>query len=202
VAESRDDLRERYAEAMLKHHIDPSQTDADGHDYCVCGGWASGEMSEGWDDHLAEVALAVRDDELHELRATVAGLNYTVGRLIEQVSEADVRAEHAEAELECLRVAVNPTKVGAVSNLVSSATRLIRVERDDARAALARVRALHVPAKRGGVDICDACSPRAGDGPRRYVVQPWPCDTIRALDVPADRDQPSTHTTAEETSRG
>jgi hypothetical protein len=119
VAESRDDLRQRYVDAIRAAAF-------------------PGLTVQG----AADAALSVRDDELHELRATVAGLNYTVGRLIEQVSEADVRAEHAEAELECLRVAVNPTKVGAVNNLVSSATRLIRVERDDARTALARVRAI------------------------------------------------------------
>lgn len=45
-------------------------------------------------------------------------------------------------EVEQLRVAVNPTKADAVKSLVRSATRLVRIERDDARAAIARVKAL------------------------------------------------------------
>jgi hypothetical protein len=48
---------ERAAEVMGQHSIDPTRTDADRNDYCVCGGWISDVMSEGWDDHLAQ-ALA------------------------------------------------------------------------------------------------------------------------------------------------
>lgn len=45
------------AEVMGQHSIDPTRTDADRNDYCICGGWISDVMSVGWDDHLAE-ALA------------------------------------------------------------------------------------------------------------------------------------------------
>jgi hypothetical protein len=54
----------------------------------------------------------------------------------------DAELESLRAEVEQLRVAVNPRKADAVKSLVSSATRLVRIERDDARAALDRVRAL------------------------------------------------------------
>ncbi|MDH2424799.1 hypothetical protein [Sphaerisporangium sp. TRM90804] len=59
------------------------------------------------------------------------------------------------------------------------------VRAEQAEAAVARVRSRHRAVKRAGETICDACSPKAGDGPRRYVVEPWPCDTIRDLDYPA-----------------
>lgn len=62
---------------------------------------------------------------------------------------ADAVMAVRDAELERLRVAVDPAKVDAVRRLVASATRLVQVERDDARkraekaeAAVARVRAL------------------------------------------------------------
>ena len=39
-----------------RHYIQPSG-DVDNNDECVCGGWSSGAMEPGWDDHLGEVAV-------------------------------------------------------------------------------------------------------------------------------------------------
>jgi hypothetical protein len=57
------------AAVMARHWIDPTRTDPDRNDYCVCGGWISDVMSEGWDDHLAG---ALADAGL--LRSPVAGV--------------------------------------------------------------------------------------------------------------------------------
>jgi hypothetical protein len=49
---------ELVARAARAHHLVFSQTNADGHNPCVCGGfWDSVEM-EDWDEHMARVALA------------------------------------------------------------------------------------------------------------------------------------------------
>jgi hypothetical protein len=48
--------------------------------------------------------------------------------------------------------------------------------------ALDRVRTLHNPVEYGGMTICAACSPFHEGGVRRYVLTPYPCPTIRALD--------------------
>lgn len=52
----------------------------------------------------------------------------------------------------------------------------VMIERNEARAAIARVRARHVKAL--GTDACEECSSWSL---YRKVV-PWPCATIRALD--------------------
>ena len=111
---------------------------------------------------LADAVLAVRDDVL---------------------ADALRRAEEATADL--LGLAPLRDSLAAEDRLRRERNEW-RAQCELAEAALARVRALHVPVTRPGEAICDACSPRAGDGPRRYVAEPWPCDTIRALDVPAD----------------
>ena len=64
-------LRERIAMAMLAHYIDPTITDPDGYDHCVCGSWASDNMSEGWDDHLADAVLPVVEVALAEQTQTL-----------------------------------------------------------------------------------------------------------------------------------
>jgi hypothetical protein len=67
-----------------------------------------------------------------------------------------------------------------------------------AEAAIARVRTLHVPVEIGSVIICDACSPKHGDGPRRYYLEPYPCPTIRALDGPAVTEEQAGKADADE----
>jgi hypothetical protein len=54
---------------------------------------------------------------------------------------------------------------------------------------IAHLRRLHVPVKIGNVIICDACSPKCGDGPRRYYLETYPCPTIRVLDGPATSEE-------------
>jgi hypothetical protein len=99
-----DDLRQRYAEEMSRHHLVDGVTDADDNTLCVCGQWADAE-DESWDDHMAEVCAAVRDEEMAALRQ----------------------------EVEQLRVAASPLKAAAAGRLVASATSLVRIERNDAR---------------------------------------------------------------------
>lgn len=43
-----------------KHYLDPdsARRSPDNLSECVCGEWSEGEMEPGWDDHLAEVAIA------------------------------------------------------------------------------------------------------------------------------------------------
>jgi hypothetical protein len=54
-------------------------------------------------------------------------------------------------------------------------------ERNEARAAIERVRALHHPSfDNNGPDVCEACGCYDCQGPN------WPCPTIRALDPVAD----------------
>lgn len=41
-----------------RHYIQPIPGNVDDFSECVCGGWSEGAMEPGWDDHLAEVAIA------------------------------------------------------------------------------------------------------------------------------------------------
>ncbi len=109
-----------------------------------------------------DAALAVRDDELAALRREVAYVTET-GETWRLLWEQG-NQERCDA--------------------------LVRTE--EAEAAVVRVRSLHRAVKHASETICDACSPRAGDGPRRYFVEPFPCPTIRALDVPADGETEGT----------
>ena len=58
-----------------------------------------------------------------------------------------------------------------------------------AAAAIVRVRALHVPfRRRDDIAYCDHCSVSAGSEWRRYVLVPWPCPTLAALDNTPEGD--------------
>lgn len=46
------------AAATEQHHIVDGETDAMGNSPCVCGRWWDSADMEGWDEHMAEVALA------------------------------------------------------------------------------------------------------------------------------------------------
>lgn len=56
------------------------------------------------------------------------------------ISRALKDAEDLAAEVERLRLAVDPAKVGLVEKLVRSSTRLVQIERDAARAEVERLR--------------------------------------------------------------
>ena len=69
-------LRKDIADALTAHHIDPERTDADRNDICVCGGWSSGPMNPGWDDHLVDAVMKVVEARLSELE-TAAREDYS-----------------------------------------------------------------------------------------------------------------------------
>ncbi|MCC5574526.1 hypothetical protein IMZ11_02585 [Microtetraspora sp. AC03309] len=102
-----------------------------------------------------DAVMAVRDDELARLRREVAYVAET-GERWRQLWER-VDQERSDA--------------------------VVRAEQDTA--ANARVRAKHVPFQRGDDAFCDECSVSHESGVRRYVLVPFPCDTIAALDQPA-----------------
>lgn len=54
-----DELADRIAEATAEHYIVTGRTDANGNNPCVCGRWWDSEHTEGWDEHMASVSLAV-----------------------------------------------------------------------------------------------------------------------------------------------
>ncbi|SEN90755.1 hypothetical protein, partial [Nonomuraea pusilla] len=71
---------------------------------------------------------------------------------------------------------------------------------EQAEAAIARVRELHKPfQRRDDVAYCDHCSVSSGSEWRRYVLVPWPCDTLVALDGPQEPDQAASLPSEEET---
>lgn len=45
--------------ATEQHYLDGDRTDAMGNNQCACGEWAEGFDGPGWDEHMAEVSLAV-----------------------------------------------------------------------------------------------------------------------------------------------
>lgn len=109
-----------------------------------------------------------------------------------------------------LTALTSPRKVEAMASLVKASTRLVQIERDDARAraeaaeqANQRVRAIHYAADNDLVrtPVCSNCEGKAGvhdcgcwaDEDRQPVCGhcnegwkgasvPWPCATVRALD--------------------
>ena len=51
-----DDLAFRVAEVTAEHHLDESETNADGDNPCACGVYV-----DGWDFHWAEITLDALD---------------------------------------------------------------------------------------------------------------------------------------------
>lgn len=114
-------------------------------------------MSAAGDLHAALEAYL---REACERTATALNAEWT-----SQLDGARVRI----AELELARDPEAMRREGLVKNLIASATRLVQIERDDARAQVARVRALH---RVSGVapNTCRDCT------------EEMPCSTLRALD--------------------
>jgi hypothetical protein len=50
------------------------------------------------------------------------------------------------------------------------------------RRAVAEVRERHSPFTKAGDQWCEACSPMSRGGLMRYVLTPYPCDTIKAIE--------------------
>ena len=57
-----DELIQLVATATQRHHIEDDHTDASGNSPCVCGRWWDSSDMEGWDEHMAAVALAALDE--------------------------------------------------------------------------------------------------------------------------------------------
>jgi len=93
--------------------------------------------------------------------------------VVEDVEDVRLRAERAEGRLSHLQ-----TTSEAAGRILASTTD----ERDTLQAAVERVRALHRKASHG--DTCVYCA----HGQRLGYDTTWPCDTIRALDEPKERD--------------
>jgi hypothetical protein len=47
-----DELRDELSGEMRKHFLDPKNMN-----YCVCDEWSDDEMSEDWDEHLADAIM-------------------------------------------------------------------------------------------------------------------------------------------------
>lgn len=191
------DLRQRVAEAIAEKFTYPvHRCDRDGENERVENAepadridqtpYVMGTAGDGcrsfWTPtcaELAEVVAAVRDEEMYRLRQETASLF----------------------------IGADPSRVAAGKRIVDSLTRLVGIERDDARAdrdrwreraeraeaelasaqaRIDRVKALHKPLQppeghqwlTGGREPkCEGCD--TGDP---YDTPEWPCDTIRALD--------------------
>jgi len=57
-------VRNNIAAEMRKHFLDPKDLD-----YCVCRCWSDDEMSEDWDQHLADAILPIIAREVVTRRA-------------------------------------------------------------------------------------------------------------------------------------
>lgn len=98
-----DDYRQRIGVSLAEHFMDG--TDAMDNDACVCGGWADGDSGPDWDQHMADVVAAVRDDELQQLREANADLIRCAGqaaraRLLHP-TPAELVATHAQSDTLC-----------------------------------------------------------------------------------------------------
>lgn len=75
--------------ATEQHHIDFGQRNADGNNPCVCGKWWDSADMPGWDEHMAEVAVA----------ALAAGGRLLPGELERlRVEEGEVMEQHKSEE--------------------------------------------------------------------------------------------------------
>jgi len=102
-----------------------------------------------------------------------------IGELVDAVlGVPNPELERLREENAKLLYAADPARVEAAARLVNGLTRAARTQRDDARAALARVRELHVRHEFNGVAWCTHCS--ENDYPNYQT--PWPCPTIRAIE--------------------
>ncbi|MEU9014302.1 hypothetical protein AB0D12_31935 [Streptomyces sp. NPDC048479] len=99
-----DERRELYADAMLEHHI-TDEADADGNRRCSCTEWQEGP-DEYWDHHMADVYLAVRDQELEQARAELAALKRAHIALASQAGKDQAAVERVREWLPALRRAV------------------------------------------------------------------------------------------------
>lgn len=57
-----EETRDAIATAMEAHHIQADVTDGMGNNPCSCGQWWDASEMEGWDQHMADVALAALTD--------------------------------------------------------------------------------------------------------------------------------------------
>lgn len=101
-------------------------------------------------------------------------------------SRADAVLAVVEPELAALRAEVRTLTTVARSNGEAYKGAVLDCEQADTELAalreqLAEARSLHRPVQRGALTICDACSPKRGDGPTRYVLVGYPCPTADVL---------------------
>lgn len=95
-------------------------------------------------DALAEAWPDLREDPVYLEQVSLIAARYAGRATIEQrqrAERAEVELAEREAVIERLQVAADPTKVGAIEKLVRHATRLVQIERDEARQRAERAEA-------------------------------------------------------------
>ncbi|MFF0389652.1 hypothetical protein ACFYS8_13315 [Kitasatospora sp. NPDC004615] len=122
--------------------------------------------------------LAACDADTARLREAHAALALQAGhyerRWESTVAEARRQARRADAAEHQLSTD-NHLRRNAEANYTIAVS--LRAKADD-------VLALHRPVTRGAMTICDACSPKRGDGPSRHVLVAYPCPTAAVLNAP------------------
>lgn len=119
--------------------------------------------------------------------AVAAHLGPLVGDVPEQLAARDAEIQRLRAELAETEATRDRYAASLAAALPSTDERLrSNAEANHAIAASLRAKAdtvlaLHRPVQRGAMTICDACSPKRGNGPTRYVLVDYPCSTVDAL---------------------
>jgi hypothetical protein len=134
------------------------------------------ELRDYTDDHMGDIYEAAeylrrRADELHRAPVEPA---------VPAPADDDLRQQLADAQRRI-------TTLEHVAKGNKRHVQQIVPELERAEAALDRVRALHHPVEYRGQTICAHCSAWGGNSTDN-APEPYPCDTLRALDT--DRTQP------------
>ena len=131
------DLPARMSAAMQAHYILTNRTTPGGDGMCVCGQWSGGDpgVCEGWDDHLAEVAMSVRWEDAVALAAENTDLR---ARLHEATGNTIVYHERmvsAQADRDRQRAGMAAaTRRAEAAEAVAGEVERLRAERDALKA--------------------------------------------------------------------
>jgi hypothetical protein len=113
------DLPARMSAEMQRHYILTNRTTPDGNGICACGHWSGGDpgVCEGWDDHIAEVAMSVRCGhasrqaaEVERLQTALAATRSDVDVMQREVYRHVLANTEQQAEVERLRAELAETK--------------------------------------------------------------------------------------------
>ncbi|KDN86728.1 hypothetical protein [Kitasatospora cheerisanensis] len=128
----------------------------------------AGHYERRWESTVVEAQRqARRADELEQRAVDSAWNTMRLGEEITRLRKKLAAAETENTRLHALLAEGLPIAEAA----------------QEASTVLGTVLALHRPVQRGAMTICDACSPRRGDGPSRYVLVGWPCPTADAINA-------------------